>query len=58
VGTPKSTLSGTTIATTRSDSCSAEIAAGVVMDSKKAPIPGWNVRHKISATGTITRIVT
>ena len=49
VGTPKTTLSGTTIATTSSDSCSAEIAAGVVIDSKNAPTPGANVRHRISA---------
>ena len=40
VGTPNSTLSGTTIATTSSDSCSADTAAGVVIDSKNAPTPG------------------
>ena len=54
VGTPKSTLSGTTIATTSSDSCSAEIAAGVVIESKNWPNPGAKVRQRISATGTIT----
>jgi hypothetical protein len=56
VGTPKRTLSGTTIATTRSESCSAESAAGVLIDSKNAPTPGWNVRHRIRPTGTMTRI--
>ena len=40
VGTPNTTLSGTTIATTSSDSCSADSAAGVVIDSKNAPTPG------------------
>ena len=54
VGTPNSTLSGTTMATTSSDSCSAEIAAGVVIDSKNAPTPGVNVRQRISPTGTIS----
>jgi len=49
-------LSGTTIATTSSDNCSAESAAGVVIDPKNAPMPGWNVRHRIRPTGTITRI--
>ena len=34
VGIPKRTLSGTTIATTSSDSCSADIAAGVLIDAK------------------------
>ena len=58
VGTPKRTLSGTTIATTSSDSCSADTAAGVVTDSKNAPMPGVKVRHRISATGTMTRITT
>jgi hypothetical protein len=42
--------------TTNSDSCSAESAAGVVIDSKNAPMPGWNVRHRIRPTGTMTRI--
>jgi hypothetical protein len=54
VGTPKTTLSGTTIATTSSDNCSADTAAGVVIDEKKAPTPGAKVRHRISPTGTIT----
>src|SRR5690349_3688701 len=54
VGTPNSTLSGTTIATTSSDSCSAEMAAGVPTDAKNEPIPGENVRHRMSPTGTIT----
>ena len=54
VGTPNSTLSGTTIATTSSDSCSADTAAGVVIDSKNAPMPGEKVRHRISPTGTIS----
>src|SRR6476660_5700783 len=58
VGTPKRTLSGTTIATTSNDNWSAETAAGVMIDSKNAPTPGWNVRHRISATGTMTRIAT
>ena len=53
VGTPNRTLSGTTIATTSNDSCSADTAAGVVIDSKNAPTPGVNVRHKINPTGTI-----
>lgn len=55
VGTPKSTLSGTTIATTSNESCSAEIAAGVLIEAKKVPIPGLKVRHRISPTGTTTR---
>src|SRR6478609_4152501 len=55
VGTPKITLSGTTIATTTSDSCSAETAAGVVIDPMNSPKPGARVRQRISATGTITR---
>jgi len=58
VGTPKRTLRGTTIATTSSDSCSAESAAGVVIESKNAPMPAANVRRRISATGTMTRIAT
>ena len=53
---PKMTLSGTTIATTSSDNCSAEIAAGVVIDATKAPNPGSKVRHRMSPTGTTTRI--
>lgn len=58
VGIPKSTLSGTTIATTISDSCSAEIAAGVVMDATNSPNPGAKVRHRIRPTGTITSTAT
>ena len=58
VGTPKSTLSGTTIATTSSDSCSAETAAGVVIDSKNAPTPGWKVRHRINADGNDDAAIT
>ena len=54
VGTPKITLSGTTIATTSSESCSAETAAGVLIEAKNAPIPGSKVRSRISATGTTT----
>ena len=49
VGMPKITLSGTTIATTSTDSCSAETAAGVEMDATNAPMPGSKVRHRISA---------
>ena len=54
VGTPKITLRGTTIATTSSDSCKADNAAGVVTDSKNAPTPGAKVRHRINPTGTIS----
>ena len=54
VGTPKMTLSGTTIATTSKDSCRADNAAGVVIDEKNAPTPGVKVRHRISPTGTTT----
>ena len=54
VGTPKSTLSGTTIATTSTDNCSAEIAAGVEIDAKNSPKPGANVRQRMSPTGTMT----
>ncbi len=42
------------MATTSSDSCSADTAAGVVTDSKNAPMPGEKVRHRISPTGTIS----
>ena len=52
VGIPKTTLSGTTIATTSTDKFSAEIAAGVLIQSKNWPTPGANVRHRISPTGT------
>ena len=54
VGTPKITLSGTTIATTISDSSSAESAAGVVIEAMNSPKPGAKVRHRISPTGTTT----
>ena len=52
VGIPKTTLSGTTIATTSTDKFNAEIAAGVLIQSKNSPRPGWKVRHRISPTGT------
>src|SRR6476646_7810470 len=58
VGIPKMTLSGTTIATTRSDSWSAETAAGVLTDVKNAPSPGSNVRHRMTTTGTMTSTAT
>jgi hypothetical protein len=47
-------LSGTTIATTNSDSCSADTAAGVVMDETNSPMPGENVRYRMRPTGTIS----
>src|SRR5271155_3458247 len=52
VGTPKITLSGTTIATTSNDKFSADTAAGVLTHSKNWPTPGAKVRHKINPTGT------
>ncbi len=42
--TPKTTFSGTTIATISSDSCSAEIAAGVVIHSQNWPSRARNER--------------
>ena len=42
--TPKTTLSGTTIATMSSDRLSAEMAAGVRIDSMNVPSPGSKVR--------------
>ena len=53
--TPNTTLSGTTIATTISESCRAEMAAGVVIEARNAPKPGAKVRQRISPTGTATR---
>ena len=50
--TPKTTFSGTTIATMISDSESAEIAAGVVICSQKATRPSSNVRTRIIPIGT------
>ena len=56
--TPNTTLSGTTIATTSSESCRAEIAAGVVIEETKVPTPAAKVRHRMSPTGSATRIAT
>ena len=54
VGIPKTTLSGTTIATTSSDKFSADTAAGVLTHAKNWPKPGAKVRHKINPTGTMS----
>ena len=51
VPTPNTTLSGTTIATMSSDRLSAEIAAGVLIDSRNAPTPSPNVRTRMSTIG-------
>ena len=44
VTTPKTTLSGTTIATMVSERLSAAIAAGVRIEATNSPMPGSNVR--------------
>src|ERR1700710_2004115 len=54
VGTPNTTLSGTTIATTRTDNCNADTAAGLVIDATNSPNPGANVRQRMSPTGSTT----
>ena len=51
---PKTTLTGTTMATMSSDRLKAEIAAGVVIEATNAPIPSPNDRHRITATGRTT----
>ncbi|SLJ82397.1 Uncharacterised protein [Mycobacteroides abscessus subsp. abscessus] len=50
--TPNTTFTGTTIATMSSDSWKAEMAAGVVMESTKAPMPFSNVRHRMTISGS------
>ena len=49
--TPKTTFSGTTMATISTVRFSAEMAAGVRIASQKAPSPGWKVRHRIVTIG-------
>ena len=51
---PKTTLTGTTMATISTDRLKAEIAAGVVTDATNAPIPSPNARQRITATGRTT----
>ena len=51
VTTPNTTLSGTTMATISSERLSAEMAAGVRIESQNAPRPGWKVRHKMVMIG-------
>ncbi len=55
VTTPKTTLSGTTIATMSSERLRAEIAAGVLMDARKVPRPGSKARQRMTPIGTATR---
>ena len=55
VTTPKTTFSGTTIATIVSDSAIAEMPAGVVTCSQNATRPCSNVRKKIIVSGTTSR---
>ncbi|SKV72350.1 Uncharacterised protein [Mycobacteroides abscessus subsp. abscessus] len=58
VGTPKITLSGTTIATTSRERLNAEIAAGVEMYSQNWTRPGAKARHRMSPRGTISSTAT
>ncbi len=51
---PKTTFSGTTIATIVSERLIAAMLAGVVTDSQKATNPSSNVRNRIIASGTST----
>ena len=55
VAMPKTTFSGTTIATMIRLSC-AEMAAGVVIQSQNWPKPCSKERQKISDTGTTSRM--
>ncbi len=56
VTTPNTTFTGTTIATISRLSESAEIAAGVVICSQKAPKPSPKVRTTIRPIGSATRM--
>ena len=52
VATPKTTLTGTTIATMSSDRLSAEMAAGVRIDARNVRQAGPKVRHRMTPIGT------
>jgi hypothetical protein len=54
VTTPKTTLSGTTMAMMSSDRLSAEMAAGVLIEAMKVDRPGSKARHRMTPIGSAT----